>query len=254
MIRTPRLVIASLAAFQFLTILPPIVRRPFTAEELGRSVGFYPLVGLLLGVLLFGLDSGLRLIFPPQVTAALVLVGWVIFTRALHLDGFLDTCDGLFGAFTPEKRMAILRDSRVGAFGVTGGVLLLLVKYAAILTLTDRLAGLLLAPLLGRWAISLAIAFFPYAREQGLGRDIKDNTRWPQVALATVTALVASWLVAGWLGLLILAIAGLAMWLWVHFVLARLPGLTGDIYGATCELIELLILLFFAAGLPAISN
>ena len=241
--------IALLAAFQFLTILPPIVRRPFTAQELGRSVGFYPLVGLALGGALLGLDAALRLAFPPGVAAALLLAAWALLTRALHLDGWMDACDGLFGGFTPEKRLEIMRDSRIGAFGLAGGVALLLVKYAALAALPDRAAGLLLAPTLARWAAALALITFPYARQQGLGRDMKDRAGWPQALLATMTALIAAWLAGRWPGLIALALAGLAMLAGVWFTLRRLPGLTGDIYGAICELVETLALLFFTTGI-----
>ncbi|MBN1312249.1 MAG: adenosylcobinamide-GDP ribazoletransferase [Anaerolineae bacterium] len=237
------------AAFQFLTILPPIVRRPFTKKELGQSVGFYPLVGLALGGAILGLDAALRLALPTQVSAVLVLAAWAVLTRGLHLDGFLDTCDGLFGGFTPERRLEILRDSRVGAFGVIGGVLLLLGKYAALTTLQDRAAALLLAPILGRWAMSMAIVAFPYARENGLGRDIKDYTRWPQAVLAGCTALAVTWLFGQAPGLIALVGAGvivIAAGLWVQRLI---PGLTGDIYGAICELVELGVLVFFTIGL-----
>ena len=118
-----------LAALQFLTIFPPVIKRPFTIQELGRSAGFYPLVGLLLGGLMAGGYWLLGMVFPVPIVLVLVLVVWVTFTRALHVDGFMDCCDGLFGGFTPERRLEIMRDSRVGAFGVVGGALLVLAKY-----------------------------------------------------------------------------------------------------------------------------
>src|SRR5438128_442116 len=103
--------IAFLAALQFLTLMPPVVRRPFTRDELGRAVGFFPVVGLLLGGWLAGADrlcEWLRL--PPGVAAVFVLVAWVTATGALHLDGLLDSCDGLFGGGTPDDRLRIMRD------------------------------------------------------------------------------------------------------------------------------------------------
>jgi adenosylcobinamide-GDP ribazoletransferase len=236
--------ISLLAAFQFLTTFPAIVRRSFTAGELGRAVGFFPLVGLALGGVFYGLVSGLRLAFPLPVTAILILAAWLLLTRALHFDGFLDTCDGLFGGFTSERRLEIMRDSRVGAFGVAGGGLLLLAKYAAILSL-PHLSGLLLAPVLGRWVLSTAIFAYPYARDKGMGRDMKDNVRWPQVILATIITILAAWLFARWTGLLALALAGIVLWLGASFILRRIPGLTGDSYGALCELAELAVLLLF---------
>jgi adenosylcobinamide-GDP ribazoletransferase len=240
--------ISLFTAFQFLTTFPAIIRRSFTAGEMGRSVGFFPLVGLALGGIFYGLASGLQVVFPSPVVAVFLLTAWLLLTRALHFDGFLDSCDGLFGGFTPERRMEIMRDSRVGAFGVAGGGLLLLAKYTAIVSL-PQLSGLVLAPVFGRWVLSMAIFAFPYAREKGLGRDMKDNVRWPQVTLASMITLLAGWLLAGWLGLLAFVLAGIVLWLGAAFILRRIPGLTGDSYGALCELTELAVLLLFTAGL-----
>jgi len=237
-----------MAAFQFLTIMPTIIRRMFTPQEMGRSVGWFPLVGLALGALLYGLSRALILIFPTPVVAVLVLTAWLLLTRGLHFDGFLDICDGLFGGFTPERRLEIMRDSRVGAFGVAGGGLLLLIKYAAIISL-PHLSGLLLAPVLGRWVLAMAIFSYPYAREKGMGRDIKNNVRWTQIALANAITLLAAWMISGWMGLLAFALAGVVLWLGAGFITRRIPGLTGDSYGASCELTELAVLLLFTTGI-----
>lgn len=233
-----------LAAFQFLTIFPAVIRRNFTATELGRAVGYFPLVGLALGGVMYGLESGLLLIFPTQVVAIFVLVAWLLLTRALHFDGFLDTCDGLFGGFTPERRLEIMRDSRVGAFGVAGGGVLLLAKYTAILSLPDS-SGLLLAPVIGRWVLSMAIFAYPYVREFGLGRDMKATVNWLHILLSTAVTVVAAWLTAGWTGLLAFALAGVVLCVGASFILRRILGLTGDSYGALCELTELAVLLIF---------
>jgi len=233
-----------LAAFQFLSTFPAVIRRAFTAQELGLAVGFFPFVGLALGGIFYGMEFGLSLIFPIQVVAVLIIAAWLLLTRALHFDGFLDTCDGLFGGFTPERRLEIMRDSRVGAFGVAGGGLLLLAKYVAILSLS-HLSGLLLAPVLGRWVLSMAIFAFPYAREKGPCRDMKDNVHWSQVIFATAVTLIATWFFASWMGLLAFALAGIVLWLGSSFILRRITGLTGDSYGALCELTELAVLLFF---------
>jgi adenosylcobinamide-GDP ribazoletransferase len=241
------------AALQFLTVMPPLVRRPFTPLELGYSVGWFPLVGLLLGALLAGLDWLLALAFPPGVTAALVLTAWVLSTGALHLDGFLDTCDGLFGGRTPEDRLRIMRDERVGAFAVTGGILLLLLKYAALASNPERLSALIAATVIGRCCMAWAVVSYPYARAEGLGRVIKDNTNGSQVCFATaVTTIVvcAQGEVSGDWRAVVAALLAMALSYFVlaGFVLRRLPGLTGDVYGALCELLETMVLLVFVAG------
>jgi len=233
------------AALQFLTITPPLVRRPFRPEELGKAVGYFPLVGVLLGCLLAGLDWILALVLPASVAAAVTLAAWVILTGALHLDGFLDTCDGLFGGHTPEARLRILRDERVGAFAVAGGVLLLLMKYTALAAVPSRFVALILAPTLGRWGMALAVMAFPYARAEGLGRAMKDHVGWMQAGLATGVALAVAWFAGNWLGLAAMCLAGATTWAAARFALARLPGLTGDIYGAVCEVIEVVVLLLY---------
>jgi adenosylcobinamide-GDP ribazoletransferase len=237
-----------LAAVQFLTIAPPLVRRPFTDAELGRAVGHFPLIGVLIGGFLVGIDRLFALFLPPGVSAALVLTGWILCTGALHLDGFLDSCDGLFGGRTPEDRLRILHDERVGAFAVIGGVLLLLVKFQGLATISHRYAALCLAPVLGRWGMAVAVVAFPYARAEGLGRTMKDHAGWSQALLATVIAVVAAWFTAGWFGVVLLPLSGALLFLVARFVLTRLPGLTGDIYGALCELLEAFVLLGFIAS------
>jgi adenosylcobinamide-GDP ribazoletransferase len=243
---------AFLAAIQFLLISPAFIRRPFTAGEMGAGVGFYPLVGLILGGLLIGIDWLAGQVFPSLVRSALVLTAWVLLTGALHLDGFLDACDGLLGGFTPERRMEIMRDERVGAYALSGGILLLLVQFSALSALDGkRLAALLLAPVMGRWGIAMAVIIFPYARPSGLGRHIKDNARLPQGVLATgfavVVLLVAAWLYNLWVIAVVLVVA-LITWLAViRFTLKLISGLTGDIYGATNLLIETSVLLALVA-------
>ncbi|MBC8496790.1 MAG: adenosylcobinamide-GDP ribazoletransferase [Anaerolineales bacterium] len=236
-----------LAALQFLTLIPPLVKRPFTEKELGQAVGFYSLVGLIIGAVLVGANMLLALVFPPFVRAALILALWVLMSGALHLDGFLDACDGIFGGFTPEKRLEIMHDERVGAFGLAGGVLLMMMKFTTLSALPNPNAALLLVPTLSRWGMSLALIAYPYARDQGLARAIKDNAGWKQLVLASVIAIITAWFTFQWIGLIALVMAGVIVWLAATFVLRRIPGLTGDIYGALNELVELVLIIIFVA-------
>jgi adenosylcobinamide-GDP ribazoletransferase len=241
-----------MVAMQFLTTCPPFIRRLFEPAELGRAVGYFPLVGVLLGLALAGISAVLSLVFPAGVGAALLLVAWVLLTGSLHVDGFLDACDGLFGGFTAEERMRIMRDERVGGYALSGGVLLFIVKYAALAGLAGLAPALVLAPVLGRWAMSAGVVLFPYARSKGLGRDMKDQAHTRQFVLATMmaiaAALVVAWLSASYVPLLACAVAVLATAAVARFTMQRIPGLTGDIYGALCELVEVCVLLTFVAG------
>jgi adenosylcobinamide-GDP ribazoletransferase len=239
--------ISFFAALQFLTQIPPIIKRPFTEKELGRAVGFYPLVGLLIGILLLGANALMVLVLPPPLRAALVLTIWVLIPGALHLDGFLDACDGILGGFTPVKRMEIMRDEAVGAFGLAGGVLLLLLKFTALQALGSSSLALLLIPTLSRWGISMALIAYPYARPKGLGRDIKDHAGWKELVMATLIAGLTAWFSFEWLGMVALGVSALVVWLTASFILRRIPGLTGDIYGAINELVEVVLLVVFVS-------
>jgi len=242
-----------LAAFQFLSITPAIVRRAFTPQELGRSVGWYPLVGAAISGVLLGANWGLMRIGLGRLTTAAILIAlWLLLTRALHLDGWMDAWDGLFGGWTPARRLEIMRDSRVGAFGVAAGIAVLLIQAGALSESARLWPALLIAPVTGRWAMSLALVIYPYGRASGLGRDMKDNARWPQAVLATVIAGAAAWFGAGTMGLLALAISAVAALLAAEFARRRGGGgLTGDLYGAICVLVETGVLVLFAAGIAA---
>jgi adenosylcobinamide-GDP ribazoletransferase len=237
-----------IAAIQFLTIVPPLVRRAFTAAELGRAVGWFALVGVALGAFLAGADLAFGLLLPRSVTAALILILWVLTTGALHLDGLLDSCDGLFGGRTPEARLRIMRDERAGAFAVIGGILVLLLKYVCLAALIDRATALVAAAMLGRWAMSVAIVGFPYGRMEGLGRDMKNRAGFRQGTLATGTMLAAIILTAPIAGAIALVAAVATTAAFTVVVLRRVPGFTGDTYGALCELVETSTLLVFVAG------
>lgn len=237
--------ISFFAALQFLTIMPPIIRRRFTHRELGGAVAWYPAAGLVLGALLSAGNELLLRFLPGGPSAVLTLTAWLLLTRGLHFDGFLDACDGLFGGFTPERRLEIMRDTRVGAFAVAGGVLLLMLKYSTLQTLSSPSAALIMAPILGRWTISFLVPSFPYGRKQGLGRTVKDNAGAKDLVVAAIFTVVCAGLVSGAWGLVAFLFTTTAGLLLAIYLLRLLPGLTGDIYGATCELVEALVLLYF---------
>jgi adenosylcobinamide-GDP ribazoletransferase len=242
----PRLL---LVATQFLSSLPPLSRRPVDARQLGQAIAFFPLVGLWMGGLLLAADWLLGGLVAAPLKAALLLGLWLLLSGGLHVDGLLDSFDGLFGGRTQEQRLEIMHDEAVGAFGFAAGAVLLLLKYSALQAAGGLAAALLLAPVLGRWAMAMAIVAFPYARREGLGSAMKTHAGPTQVVLASLVALAAAWLVAGLLGLLALAALGLLLLGAGRVVLARVPGFTGDVYGALCEISEVLVLILLAGRL-----
>ena len=238
-----------IAAFQFLTIFPTIIKRMFTSQEMGRAVGWFPLVGVVLGFALYGVNYTANLLFPQNISAALTLFAWIAFTRFFHLDGFMDTLDGLFGGCTPERRLEIMKDSRMGAFGTIGGILVLLTKYAALSSTLYLFPSIMLATTLGRWASPLVIYAFPYAREDGLGIEMKRNVTIREIIIATLIAAITAWFVFGWLGFAFMLGAAIIAFLTAAYAMRLLPGLTGDIYGTVTTLVEMLILVAFTANL-----
>jgi adenosylcobinamide-GDP ribazoletransferase len=240
-------------ALQFLTVIPLPFKKQWEPKDIASSLIFFPVVGLIIGLFLFLINWGLGDIFSGAVTAALTLLVWVLVSGALHLDGLSDTCDGLAGS-TPERRLEIMKDSHTGAYGTVGACLLLLVKFSALVSLSSAAMWetLMLAPVLGSWAMVLAISAFPYARKEGLGRAFKQGSNTLKLVIATVIALAAAILLAGWRGLIIMAIIFLVTLAMGTFFKSRLGGLTGDTYGAIKEVNEAVVLIILPVILTVI--
>ncbi len=243
-----------LVAVSFLTILP--VGLPSASDvEISRSRGWYPFVGLLYGLLLVGaLTLWIQLAdsaspFPPStlLTTALLVVIPAVINRFLHLDGLMDFCDGIWGGSTVERRLEIMRDSRVGSFGVAGCVCVMLVKFSAMstLTLVGWSAGwLLLYPMISRWTMTLLLTVFPYGRQAGIGSAFASPGRpWFATAMGMLTVAAAAWFFLGPAGLIALVLTSVCALLLGWWAARRLGGgLTGDCYGAANEIMEALAL------------
>ncbi len=237
-------------AIGFLTVFP---LAPGGEAKMGPSRAYFPLVGLALGGFLAGLDFAGSQALPPQVVGALLVAALLVLTRAIHTEGFLDACDGLFGAYSPSRRLEILRDTHVGAFAVIGGAALLLLKWSALSGIPAEIRAGLLAvfPCLSRLGMLSTMAAFTYAREQGMGAAFQAGTSWRQVAFGLATAAAASGMLLGAAGLILLAAAvvvslGLGRW-----ITGMLGGMTGDTYGAVNEVAEVAVLL---AGIALFST
>jgi adenosylcobinamide-GDP ribazoletransferase len=178
----------------------------------------------------------------------MLVVLWVILTGGLHLDGLADTVDGLRGGRGRERRLAIMKDSRLGTFGGVAVFCLLALKLAFVNELgpTWRGRGLLLAPTLGRWGMVYGIWAFPSARPGGTGSMFKQHSGLRELVLATVLALVAALSLFHLWGLAILGGLWVAVALLGWAFTRALGGLTGDTYGALCEVNEVLVLAMVA--------
>ena len=234
-------------AWHFLTAIP-ISRRHHepSSAELATSMAWYSTVGLLIGGLLATADFGLSLLLTAEVVNVLLIILLVLLTRGLHQDGLADTIDGLAGGRTAADRLRIMRDPSVGALGATGLFLSLLLRYAGLLALPQpvRLPVLLCMPALGRWAMVSVAWGSPYARsEGGLAAAFLTHLSWQHVLLSSLVLVCA--LTAG-LGVMA-AVATMGMGALVVMIVRRgcrvwFGGVTGDLLGATNELVELLFL------------
>jgi adenosylcobinamide-GDP ribazoletransferase len=248
-----------LAALQFLTSIPVPLKRELSPAQLGRATTYFPVVGLIIGFVLAVLNWLLNYILPPAVVNILLIVALVILTGALHLDGFADTCDGIAGHKPVEERWKVMHDSRTGAFGVVGIVLLLSVKYISLNNVPPQLmtATLIFMPAVSRWAMVYAIFVYPYTRPEGLGTAYKNATRWPQFTVATViTFAVAAALfpLFSLMGFIIIFGVWIVTTLLALYLKHKLAGLTGDTYGAISEVAEVTALLLVVVAYTVAVN
>jgi adenosylcobinamide-GDP ribazoletransferase len=238
-----------LLALEFLTVLRLRRAPAVEAEQVARALLWYPLVGLLLGLALAGCD---RLLLPhlaagPEAALLLLLLEGV--TGFLHLDGLADSADGLLGLHERGSRLEIMRDSRSGAFGVTAIGFYLLIAWSALASLSGpgRTAVLIATPLCSRAALVI-VGYFPNARPGGLAEGFTSAARGWCGALALSFAAAVALLVLGAGGLALLAVASLAALLTGAFATQRIGGVTGDVFGAGCQIAQAVVLLFASAG------
>lgn len=236
------------AAMAFLTVIPVATPEGTSGERLGRA--YFPAVGALLGLAAGACYVLAAAVTSPLVAAVAAIAALAVLTGALHLDGLADAADGLFGGGDVARRLEVMRDSRVGSFGLVAVVLVLLGDVAALAAMSPARAivALVIAGAVSRWALLLVIAALPYIRESGLGVAAGGRHRPFDLLLGsaiTVIICVLDWrraVVAVVVALLIAAVVAL-------IARRRIGGATGDVYGATAELSQLGALVVFAAHL-----
>lgn len=232
-------------ALQFLSSLPIRLPGMPEPEQLGRSLLFYPLVGLLFGLILWGLNL-LLAGAPLLLHAALLLMVWVLLSGALHLDGLADSADAWLGGFGDRERtLTIMKDPRSGPIAVVTLVLVLLLKFAALLALIEQGQGLalIIVPLLGRSALLGLFLTTPYVRAGGLGQALADHlprrAGWWVLGLSALACALMAGIVA--------VLISVVMFVWLRQVMMRrLGGTTGDTAGALLELLEMAVVVGLA--------
>ena len=239
-----------LVAVQFLTVIPIPKGIKIEEKDLAGSGVFFPLVGLLIGGILILIAISLRKFLPALIINLLLLLVWVGIAGGLHLDGLADTVDGLSGGKDREEILRIMADSNLGAKGAVVLILLLGTKFLFLCQLpcSYRNYALLFAPLAGRWAMVLAAASLPYAKEEGLGKIFVKSSGLKETIIASLVVIVLgfflfkTFLLYPFFGILLITFLLLAIFK------RRIGGITGDNLGAINEIIEVVSLLIIILG------
>lgn len=236
-------------ALSFLTLLP-LPEAAFRGGEMRRAAGWFPLVGVLLGALAGGMRAGAEPLFGPAVATVLALAALVAATGALHQDGLADCADGLGVRGDRTRRLAVMRDSAIGTFGMLALLGWGLLAFATLAQLTNEqaLIALIAAAALGRAGALLHAVAAPPARRDGLGAAFTVPTAALAAGLLTAAAATAFATRDLTDTLLALAAAALATALTTAWARRAVGGRTGDTLGATVAIVELAVLLALVAA------
>ncbi len=231
---------AFLCALQFLTRLPVNNVDDYSPSTLGRSVLFYPVIGLVIGATLYLTHQFMGSV-DNHLQAAILLVLWVLLTGALHIDGLADLVDAWIGSHGDRDRMMdLMKDATSGPMAVTAIILLLLIKFTALAVVIDQGldVALLLVPLIGRAGLLASLRLLPYVRTEGLGSVLVEQLPKPEALRVLWVCALLVVLLAGWSGVAVVIVSAVCFYGMGESLKARLGGITGDCAGAICELLE----------------
>lgn len=231
---------------QFLTTLPIRVNLNVTAEDFGKGLVFAPVVGLLIGGILAGSWYVIRMMFPIQVTAVLIIILYILLTGGLHLDGLGDTFDGLFSNRSRERILEIMRDSRVGTNAVLALIAVLLINTSLIASFNmyEIFKIIILMPVAGRIGSLVGSGVSNYARSgEGLGKSFIDYCGLREILSGMLLYFAVFYLVAGVRGLIFSLIPPISAYVLIKLFSRKIGGATGDLLGAVCELNQTIFLL-----------
>lgn len=234
-------------AFSFLTTLP-LGRLSLEQSRLGRSALWFPLVGGVIGGMLIAVEAGVSqlLSFPALVTSVVVLAAWAWLTGGLHLDGVADCGDGLLAPVSAERRLEIMQDPRLGAFGGIALFFFLLLKVSAFYAVEAKPLALVTATVLSRWVI-IPIAFiYSSARPHGMAETLHRELAPMAWKVTLIYPLVLIGMGGRPTAVVAVVVVG-AAWGMAQFAHQRIGGMTGDVYGWLIEGSEIVVLLTYLA-------
>lgn len=235
------------AALQFLTILPIKIGPRAEEKTFGRSLSWFPFVGSLIG-LAISLPVILFDILPQAVIAALIVAASVVITGGMHLDGFADTCDGLYGSSSRERALEIMRDSHIGTMATVGVTLLLILKFSVLASMPREIIvkSLILMAAFARWSQVLACFVSKYARGEGKAKHFIEYASGREIFISSIFIAALFIFLLGVKGAALFALSVLPIWVMINYIKVRIGGMTGDTIGAVSELSEAAVLLFCA--------
>ena len=234
-----------LIALQFLTTIPVKIRSEIKPGDFGKSLLYFPIVGMLIGLALACISS-LLAFFPAMVKGVFILVASIFITGGIHLDGFADTCDGFYAGRSKENILQIMRDSRIGVMGAVGIVCLLLLKFTLLVNIPQNILwkSLIMATAFARWSQVLACVSSKYAREDGKAKLFIEYARAKEAIIGGLLVLILFFILAGTKGLALFILNLVCIFLFITYIKSRITGMTGDTIGAASEIAEIPVFLF----------
>ena len=231
-------------ALQFLTIFPIKIKQDIKEKDFGKSLIFFPLVGVIIGLILAGFNF-IFIFLPKPVVCSLVLIISVFISGGLHLDGFADTCDAFYGQNSKQKILEIMRDSRIGVMGSVGVVCLLLLKFNLILSIPENILwkSLILMTAFSRWSIVWSCYISNYSRTEGKAKYFIEYNSKREFILGLILVITLFFIFFQSKGLILFAGFFIFINLLVYFFNKKIDGMTGDTIGAVNEISEVLVLL-----------
>lgn len=234
-------------AFGLLTTLPVGMPRDWQSGDSGRAGIWFPLVGIVIGVIVWLVWQMLSPYFPPLVVGVLTLSVWIVLTGGLHLDGLADCCDGLLFSGTRERRLGIMKDPHPGTFGIVGLLLVLYSKAVALSFLMPSSGlGIILATTISRWFILLA-SLLPLAHSEGMGADFAHGFRRGAIVMTAIFPLGIAFLI-GTQSIPAIITSSVAAAVVLGLAYKSIGGVSGDVFGMLVEVTEAVMLLSFTLG------
>lgn len=235
-----------LLALQFLTIIPITNKKVIENDKLSFATIYFPLVGLVLGLILVGINHLLSSLYLEQLLINVILiVSLIILTGGLHLDGLADTFDALSSRKDKPEMLKIMRDSHIGTMGVLSLIIIILIKLSVLFSLNVAIknVSLIMMCVLSRYSLVFSMFLFPYARQEGKAKVFIEGMNLKIILLATIITLICSIILLKLKGLIVFILAVFFAFLLGKFITKKIGGVTGDILGAINELAEVFILL-----------